>query len=53
MSQLAALPYSEACMYTQGLDSAVREPAPPDSSIDAEREARFQALIEAEEKIEP
>ena len=40
-------------MYTQGLDAAGREPAPPDSSSDAEREARFQARIDAEEKIEP
>ena len=40
-------------MYTQGLDAAGREPAPPDAASDAERAARFQARIDAEEKIEP
>ena len=40
-------------MYTQGLDAAGREPAPPDAASDAEREARFQARVDAEEKIEP
>ena len=38
-------------MYTQGLtDPAARDSAPLD---DAERMARFQARIDAEEKIEP
>ena len=40
-------------MYTQGLDAAGREPAPPDAASDAERAARFQARIDAEEKIKP
>ena len=40
-------------MYTQGLDAAGREAAPPDEAGDDAREARFQARIDAEEKIEP
>jgi ring-1,2-phenylacetyl-CoA epoxidase subunit PaaA len=40
-------------MYTQGLDSAGREPAPPEAAADGALEARFQARIDAEEKIEP
>src|SRR5690242_11890282 len=37
-------------MYTQGLNSIEAHSAPP---ADAEREARFQARIDADEKIEP
>jgi ring-1,2-phenylacetyl-CoA epoxidase subunit PaaA len=40
-------------MYTQGLDSPGREPAPPEAAADGALEARFQARIDAEEKIEP
>ena len=37
-------------MYTQGLNSVETHSASPE---DAEREARFQARIDADEKIEP
>ena len=40
-------------VYTQGLDAAGREPVPADEASDAAREARFQARVDAEEKIEP
>jgi ring-1,2-phenylacetyl-CoA epoxidase subunit PaaA len=39
-------------MYTQGLDSQGNEPVPPQEEA-AGRAARFQARIDAEEKIEP
>ncbi|HEY7996702.1 MAG TPA: Phenylacetic acid catabolic protein, partial [Steroidobacteraceae bacterium] len=39
-------------MYTQGLDSQGNEPVPPQHEA-AGRAARFQARIDAEEKIEP
>jgi ring-1,2-phenylacetyl-CoA epoxidase subunit PaaA len=41
-----------ACTH-RDWDAAGREPAPPDAASDAEREARFQARVDAEEKIEP
>ena len=40
-------------LYTQGLDAAGREPAPAHEASDAARETRFQARVDAEEKIEP
>src|SRR5579862_5013150 len=39
-------------MYTQALDSSGKEPVAPESE-DGARAARFQARVDAEEKIEP
>ncbi|HWW32715.1 MAG TPA: 1,2-phenylacetyl-CoA epoxidase subunit PaaA [Steroidobacteraceae bacterium] len=40
-------------MYTQALDSHGREPAPAPAADEAAAAARFQARVDAEEKIEP
>ena len=40
-------------MYTQGLDQQGRQEAQPAVASDAARAARFQARIDAEERIEP